>query len=229
MSSLIFAHAKSIYNKAEKAKNQAYFNGPEDEEEEYKNIIFDNIVKAERYKFKKIISIAKQLHEDYVEITNLSTTNWYFITIRPDEKKINFTEFFKKVQKYSKRACVNSFYISFEQKGLSIETLGQGFHCHMIIYSNIWRSKGECLRDTKSSFASCTAPNCIDVSTTRNPEEIKEKYLLSYESKDNHKECTKNWDTLWRSNLGIKSIYENIIEDLGEISSIKSGTDEISI
>lgn len=205
MAGLIFAQAKSIYKNASKAQRQ--YNDYTDENDD--NTIFNNIVRAERTKFREVMRIASMLHEDYEEVMKQKTHNWYFITIRPDTNKITFFEFFLKVQKYVNRKFMIKYTLSFEQKGTDDASLGHGFHVH-IVANTKHRSKGECLRDTISTFGTFTLDNCIQVDTTRTPDDIIKKYLLEYESNDGHKIVTKEFDQKWRGLIGIKSIYSDL-------------------
>lgn len=207
MSQLIFSHAKSIRNKQKKAI--AYYIKTCEEtntEPEFVDKLKGNILINEIEEFKEILEISKQLHEVYTNVLNMDTNNWYFVTIRPDEKKIILEDFRRKVISYLDRKCMKAYYLSFEQKGTSIETLGSGFHAHILIKST-WRSKGECLRDTLSTFNKMCANNCIEIKTTREPEKIRDNYLLDYKSEDGHKEITKEWDTIWRNENKIDPLY----------------------
>lgn len=209
MASLIFAQAKSIRNKCYKAAQQHAQNA-ETFGMNYKEAFhqcYETNLKVHRNEFKEILKIASQLHEDYLEITGKTTKQWYFITIRPDENKITFEEFYNKVMKFTNRKCIVDCSSSFEQKGSNIENIGKGFHVH-IIANGTWRSKGECLRDTQSTFISCTAPNCIQVIPTNEPEKIKQNYLIEYKSDDDHKIVTKEMDAQWRLQNNINEIYE---------------------
>lgn len=208
MSSLIFAHAKTIRNKAKKhATSMADLqeNLGHDRKQAYDDA-YNQIIRNETNEFKEILKIARDLHEVYTDTLGLETKNWYFITIRPEHNKITLDEFIELVKKYINRKCFLECTVSFEQKGISHDTLGNGFHCH-IVSKNTWRSKGEALRDTISTFNKCCAPNCIEIIPTRNPNEIINNYMIEYKSNDGHKECTKQWDTIWRDNVGIKNIY----------------------
>ena len=102
---------------------------------------------------------------------NLKQT--YFITIRPDTKKIKFRDFVDLCNNFFYRRCFNTYLYSYEQKGTSIETLGEGFHIH-IIAEMTYRSKGEVLRNTQSTFKKCTANNCIDVSVVKTKQDFED-------------------------------------------------------
>ena len=226
MSSLIFAQAKSIRNKAkkefERAKGKRKYqdNGWQEsmtlEEEVALDKLagkqaYDDVVKREINEFKEILIIARQLHDVYVEETSLTTSNCYWVTIRPNEKLINFEKFKIMVFKYLNRLCIDKWTMVFEQVGKSLETLGEGFHCHTLIWpkQGRWRSHGEILRDTQSTFAKCTAGNCIEIIPTRNPHDIINKYLVEHTSKDGHKDETTAWDILWREKMGLNLLYES--------------------
>lgn len=133
---------------------------------------------------------------------------FFMITVRPDENLISFNEFYNLVAKFVERKCIISYTLSFEQKGMSDETLGKGFHVH-IIADMTQHGKAAVLRDTKSTFACCTAPNCVQVDWCRNPKEVVKNYLINYISKDEHKSETKEWDTKWREHEHLLAIYED--------------------
>lgn len=198
MASLIFAQAKSIRKKAKNAQSK-YING----DPEFAANVYDSVVNAERGEFREILKIAKLLHEDYEEITGRTTTNWYFITIRP-KPEIKFEQFLTYIEKFIKRSCIIDYTLSLEQKSTTGD--GTGFHCHLICNTK-HRSKGECLRDTLSTFNKICEPQCIQIDITRDPQKIINAYLIAYESKDNHKINTKEGDAIWRAKYNILPLY----------------------
>nr|QGF19378.1 hypothetical protein [Antarctic circular DNA molecule] len=140
------------------------------------------------------------------------TSTTYFITIRPAPGRVSFEEFYACARKYTTRKCFITFKLSFEQKGTSEGTLGEGFHLHCIAKMT-QRSKGEVLRDTVSSFAKCCDPQGVDIRSISTETDVinTTKYLVDYVSKNGHKILTKECDTLWRSKNDISSIYEDIL------------------
>lgn len=223
MSTLIFAQAKSIYNKAKKVKNDLIDHDPEFARQQY-----EAVINIERNRFREILSIAKQLHEDYIEIATLSTNNWYYVTVRP-APNITFGEFLKFVTKYVKRKCIIDFILTLEQK--STEDTGEGFHVHLVCDAT-WRSQQEALRDTASTFKKIAAENCIKIKTTREPQKIIDNYHIAYISKDDHKKGTKEGDAIWRANKGIEPLYkknEDGIQKLETLSIKYGGTASNSI
>lgn len=134
----------------------------------------------------------------------------YFITIRPSDK-VSINDLMTITEKLIKRRCFIKGVYSFEQKGTSSSTLGEGIHCHMVAHMT-QRSKGEVLRDITSTFKQwidngLITTNNIDVRTTYNPEEIVKNYLIDYRSDDGHKEPTKMWDDQWRRESGVEPLY----------------------
>lgn len=227
MASLIFAQAKSIRKnalkdrdeRAQAAVNLAMLEGKpslddlQKIEREAKQEAYDMAVQHARHEFREIIKIAKMLNEDYQEITGLVTKQQYFITIRPDHTKVDFDSFYDIIYKLVNRSCFTKYRLSFEQKGKRLAELGDGFHCH-IVAETTHRSKGECIRAICSTFnkwinLEWITDNNIDVKPCKNPDEIVNKYLIEYESNDEHKVLTMDADKVWRQRMNLNSLYEN--------------------
>lgn len=137
----------------------------------------------------------------------------FMITIRPKDNMVNIEVFKEKVSKLVRRACFVDWTYSFEQKGTCPEDLGKGFHVHIVAQMK-QRSKSEVLRDVTTSFNDwirdgIIESNCIDVCITKNPETLVQNYLIDYKSDDNHKEPTKIWDGIWRSDNSLQDIYRS--------------------
>lgn len=212
MASLIFAHAKSI---CKKAKSEAKDLAMSDEKlgksfDERYQYWYDLLISREYDAFDEYIEVASKLHERYIAANGRKQS--YFITIRPDCNKVDFITFKEKVESFVSRACFTEVTYSFEQKGTTPSEIGTGFHVHIVAQSK-HRSKGECLRDTLSSWNTWVsegriAANCIDVAVTNNGQALIQNYLIDYKSDDNHKSPTKSMDELWRSEVGIQPLYK---------------------
>lgn len=163
--------------------------------ETIENQVLERNKRAMRYGIEIALAY-KQLAEEY---GLLKHTKCFMITIRPECKKINFHTFKHDVEQYlERRMFTNILICSYEQKGTSIDTLGHGFHVH-IIAETTCRSKGEVLKNTISSFNEYVAPQCIQVDLCKDPEKVKQDYLIDYKSNDGHKIKTKIWDEMWRA------------------------------
>lgn len=200
--SQLFSHAKSCVNKLEKyERSLREIHGADYDT----TAAIEQFINREDARFERICILAQRFGETYQRVTKLEITNYYFISVRP-KPGVKFEEFYKLTYKYVNRAFMISYKLSFEQK--SIEGNGDGFHVH-IVCSTKHRSKGECLRDTISSFRKICEENCIDVQTTKNPESIVNNYLIEYKSEDEHKSPTREGDKVWRKKLGLQDLYDN--------------------
>lgn len=174
--------------------------------------------------------VMKEVKEEMGIIDPPKIKQTYFITVRPDTNAIRFPEFFELVSKFVQRKCFLTYKLSFEQKGVTPDDYGKGFHFHMVAHMT-QRSKGQVLRDVVSTFKCCTSANCIQVDCLRTPQDVEqcENYFIEYTSDDNHKNETKEPDAIWRDSIGIKPYYTH--EDAVPLSlpSIKSDDGQANI
>lgn len=219
MASLIFAHAKACVNKAKKDRSLyrdtlERLDMPEDEIKELTNKFYLSALDSEMTKFEEYLDFSSRLHDRYTEMCGSAKGDRsYFITIRPDTGKCDFIDFQTKVEKFLTRKCFLDYTYSFEQKGECVEDLGKGFHVHIVAKMK-QASKSNVLRDVLSSWNDWItdgkiAANCICVVPTKNGEKLINDYLIEYKSDDEHKEPTKQWDEIWRSNNSLQNLYVN--------------------
>lgn len=135
-------------------------------------------------------------------------TKMYFITVRPNESKTTFKRFFELVGQFVGRECFEHFTLAFEQKGLTPETLGSGYHVHILAKMH-QASKGQVLRDTISTFKRCTSENCIQVDKVKTKIDADRimGYIRDHLAQDGHKILTEAQDALWRQREGIEALY----------------------
>lgn len=149
---------------------------------------------------------AYEMFQEALAARGRTSTNWYFITIRPPDD-YDWSDFLQRVRRLLARSCFKDWTLSFEQKGLTEDTLGTGYHIHLVA-DMTQKSKGQVLRDVSSTF-NTIKPEFIDVKTTRNPGELISNYLIDYSSDDGHKETTKIWDKMWRDKIGLRDLYKH--------------------
>lgn len=162
---------------------------------------------AREREFEKIITFNKKLTAVFERVMDRKRASWYFVTVRP-KPGVSFDDFYDVTHKYVNRRFMVDYKLSFEQK--SLEGSGEGFHVH-IVCDTKHRSKGECLRDTLSTFRCVAADNCVEVGVTSNPVALVSKYLVAYASDDGHKEPTKDGDAAWRAKMRLESLYDNVL------------------
>lgn len=175
------------------------------------NIPYQQAEQQQIEQFIKTCKFGIKLMNTFKSLQNHTYNTMYFITIRPDETKVSFQEFYNDIYKLINRKCFLSFKLSFEQKGTDSESMGRGFHVHIIAMMK-QSSPGNVLRDVYSSVKNYTAYNCIDVKKLFTQQDVDnvEQYITEYKSDDDHKIATKECDSLWRDKNNLKSIYNNI-------------------
>lgn len=194
---IIFSQAKSILREAKRKRCDAQLlqdRGFDIDPES----VYNNVIESRKNEFQQIIDLAHNLHELYGK----TMSRLYWITIRP-KPGVSWVDFFSAIKSLCERKCFVEYRLSFEQK--CPEGTGSGFHIHMLA-SMTQRSKGEVLRDLKSSLNDiCDNPG-IDVRSRASADTF-EKYCVNYESKDGHKLLTKVGDEVWRKSLGLLNEY----------------------
>jgi len=87
------------------------------------------IVKEER----KLAGLDKE-SDDSLEGAVLTDKYWYLLTVRPPPD-ICFSTFKYKIEAFIGRSMIKSAEYSYEQVGESLDELGKGFHCHVVLNS----------------------------------------------------------------------------------------------
>lgn len=160
----------------------------------------------------EVAYMLQQRMKDTKTRLGLDVKSKYFVTVRPDASKVTFDAFKDIAFKFAGRKCMTAYELVFEQKGVTEDTLGVGFHVHMIVDTTM-RSKAELLRAACSTFGFCTAANCVQVDTLRGDADVARvrSYIRDHESADGHKEITRKWDALWRESLELRPLYESCL------------------
>lgn len=179
---------------------------------EYYEDIYDTYLEKEYQHMEEVWVNTKRTKEIYDKVYPKDESKLvgnYFVTIRPDERLIDFASFKTIVDKYLERKMIKSAFYSFEQKGESLETLGQGFHVHIIVMGTTCTSQAQLKDRTISTFKHCTAANCIEVCYIPDYQQRQNRvnYLVDYTSKKGYKIQTKIWDALWRQSVGLQDTY----------------------
>jgi hypothetical protein len=132
---------------------------------------------------------------------------WYMLTTRPPHD-CNWNRYLHSVKtfinKYSPQWCEWEY--CFEQIGTSTETMGKGFHCHMLFNTkkqNYYPS--HILRDAKTNFPYIAA-NCIQVDSIVNLEKTKQ-YIRGHKKQEKLESVSFN--TPWRVSKNLKDLYSN--------------------
>lgn len=178
----------------------------------------ENLKKSMYNEFKETAELGIDLMLMFRELadkkglSNERLTSTYFITIRPDENKCTFEQFYSIIYNLVKRKCFINYTLSFEQKGEDEHNLGKGFHVH-IIGKVKQKGKQELIRDIYSSVHLICDKNCIQIDYIKTNKDLDNimNYITNYNSNDDHKIATKECDDLWRKIIGLKTTY---VDDL---------------
>lgn len=151
-------------------------------------------------------------------------TDMMYITIRPKEEFNNLEMlelFMKKISKVPKKKWITNYLYVIEQSGKSLEELGKGFHCHMLIHHDSSKKKlSEFSNEIMNTIKECGVEkrggldlkNCIKDIAFKNFR----NYLLG--KKDSSKERNKDkaikqeMDIPFREKYEIQPYYTNDIE-----------------
>lgn len=130
----------------------------------------------------------------------------FHVTIRPRPDVTDFDAFRVLVDKYSKSKTFSASCYTFEQKGTSNESLGTGFHAHMVVRLAPGRTKTHGLQTAGKLLDMCGNAG-LQFDKASRPWSIIDSYWINYESQDGHKATTKTWDAMWRNKMSIAPLY----------------------
>lgn len=128
-------------------------------------------------------------------------------TLRPQPGAIDFASFRSLVLKAVEAKVLKDYCFVFEQVGTSQESLGEGFHAHIVARLANGRTMSH-VKNTWSKLSTVCPGAGFLIKPAGRPWGIIEKYF-AHISKDGHKEVTAEWDTVWRNREGLKAMYGN--------------------
>lgn len=147
--------------------------------------------------------------------------NVLFVTINP-RPDINFDDFKIICDKYVGKKWIQSCIYVFEQRGKTIEELGKGFHCHMLLWRQPDKRPNQVISESKKHFAKiCETenPSILNIKNCKEEDiQKRKKYMLEDKSvrDDPTKEVKQDMDVKWRQLLNIGSYYEKKMAPVAE-------------
>lgn len=133
--------------------------------------------------------------------------NYFAITIAPIHS-CDFVDFYTLCEKFVTSKMFLHYVYAFEQKGTTLETLGQHAHCHFVVATTY--AKSHVLKRCHTIFDAVCGNSGIQVDKAKRPEAFINKYLIEHtgrEDTSDPKSATTQMDTLWRANLNLNPIY----------------------
>lgn len=148
----------------------------------------------------------KPLKKRKYKKTKQPVKKYFFITINPKECEIyDIMEIIRRLKQYKRWLKIINY--TFEQRGETMETMGNGKHIHMIIENN---ENMEPSRMQKG-FYTCLKNYCEDKKAIhiKGFEENQLNYYTNYilGEKKEDKMNKVNTDNIWRANNNLKCVY----------------------
>lgn len=156
----------------------------------------------------ELFPVLKELREK--EDMNCKT-NFLFITInpRPPYNIETFKLFFKICMKVFTKPWYKRYCAVLEQRGEDRESLGNGFHLHMLIDKGDYRIS-HVRREFVSSFNRiCDTSNisCFNIAFCKECDILKRQNYMVGEKADSSKHLKQSMDKIWRDIYDIKEYY----------------------
>lgn len=144
-------------------------------------------------------------------------SEFYFVTINPRES-VTFEQFQTKIDKYIKSKMHLGCTYVYHQRGKTEDTLGTGFHVHMITMNN-GTPHGSFVQRTKNMLKTICDVNNMHCLNIKNAGVLNNRIVYMRDDNDDEK---RRLNKQWRSLHGIEDLYESkhisnhLIEDSSE-------------
>lgn len=200
--------------KAEAAYNQAAADNKLLEEHgatfipEFPDYVKARVIENEMKRMEEAFDIGMKYYQMAKEKLKNHGGRTYMLSIRPPHN-IAFHQFHSDclffINKWNKKWDWYEF--TWEQKGTDAETMGHGFHIHLLFETrenNYYPS--HIIRDSASTFH-YVANNCIQCDTIKDLQRAKE-YIRGIKNDKDKDKCIQ-WDIEWRKINNLKDLYSN--------------------
>lgn len=165
------------------------------------NTLYDLEVASQMDTFAKALTICENMKNI------VGVENHFTVTICPVHT-CDFIDFFSLCDKFTSSKMFLHYAYAFEQKGVSLDTLGHHAHCHFVVVTTY--SKSHVLKRCHTVFDDICGNAGIQVDKSTRSEAFINKYLIEHVGRENTndaKSATLQMDTLWRSNMNLLPIY----------------------
>lgn len=202
-------------------------------------IYYEELTELRRRHFRKILEMQYHLetlgnpYSDMKKMEHLLTdelkvktakahNNLYvWITINP-KPGVPFLKFSQKVEKLVKRAIFTDYFYVYEQRGNDMESLGKGFHTHILATRNLNYKPSKVAKNVRNSCKTLVGnPNSNEqVNIQFIGEEYyadKLEYITGQNKTGEGKDKKQMMDIIWRQKNNLK-VYYNAQKALGEKS-----------
>lgn len=164
---------------------------------------------GDSYKSMKLLegSYKEQLK---VKTATLHNNLYCWITINP-KPTVPFLKFFEKVQKLVKRSIFTDVLYVYEQRGVDMETLGKGFHTHILAKRNLNYKPSKVAKNIRNSckqlVGDINSNNQVNIQFIGDEYAAdKKEYILGVKTGDG-KDIKQQMDIIWRQKNNLKVYY----------------------
>lgn len=184
----------------------------------------------EEYYRLQMLQQPNQLIKDIQELRNslgekreIINHPYIWLCVNPNST-YTFQEFQKLVSKMITKVWITGYVYVYEQRGITEEEAGKGFHLHAIIKKPEDKKPSHCIRELSNTFKKCCDTSnyhFFQVKFIDNDEMLrKQEYILgTKESTDeNQKDLKQLMDKVWRRKIGIDPYFFSNI-DIGQYAA----------
>ena len=139
-----------------------------------------------------------------------SKTNYIFLTINPNTERLPLKDFINGMYKMMSKPWIQKYLYVFEQRGESLETLGNGYHFHAIIEKPKNKSFNHMIRELSSSgnrYCDTSNFHFFNVKYLSEEEKNRKIIYITGRKADEAKHKKQDMDILWRSKVNLLSHY----------------------
>lgn len=154
-----------------------------------------------------------RIYEGYKKNIDNKFGNILFITINP-RPDIQLEEFKKSIKKFISKVWIEDYIYVMEQRGVTEEESGKGFHAHALIWKPDSKKSHEVIRETKNTFkniCSIDNPQILNIQNCKEEDVPKRKnYMIGLKDLkyDPTKQDKQSIDVGWRDRNNIEPYYK---------------------
>ena len=139
-----------------------------------------------------------------------------FITINP-KPSVTLPQCVKKVEKLVNRKLFKDYLYVYEQRGTDPESMGRGFHCHILAQRNLSYKPSkvrDCIKNTcKILVSNVNNKNTLNIQHIGENWAVDKRTYILGKKEGEGKDIKQDFDKIWRSKNNLK-VYYNNAEDL---------------
>lgn len=152
--------------------------------------------------------VASLLDKQRRNIRSMNTFNYYWVTINP-KPDITLDKFITYIEKVVNRRMINKCVYSFEQRGETEQTAGNGLHCHLLCETKVSYNNNIFAQRIRQLFVEHVGNINTHVHIIKIPSDWKDdkiEYIRGLKW-DPDKEQKINIDRIWRMEKGLQPYY----------------------